>query len=156
MTIHTAFGAVALVALCTASPLLAQSDRAHLELVVVDVTDGRLPDATAIVTMDGMEPVVLAADELGRVSFDALPDGPVDVRIESPYFDPYVGTFTLAPGENEHTVTLQLGAYEEQVIVTPSLYRVDGRRLARFEDGRHPRFEGRRQARFERMRSRLD
>jgi hypothetical protein len=112
--------AVALVALLTAVPVVAQNtgNQTQLRVVVVDETGAGIPQATIVVTPASGEAVTFATDERGLAMSPALPVGSARLSVEFPGFEPYESELTLRRGAVNQTVTLKIAGFQEEVVVS--------------------------------------
>ena len=113
--------ALVLVAICIASPVLAQPPSAaapaQLRVVVLDQTGAGIPAAVVTVTAAGTTPAKVTADERGVVSIPALPAVAVQLHVEAGGFQSHDMPVTLRRGMNNQTVTLTIEGFQEQVVV---------------------------------------
>ena len=122
--------ALALAALCIASPALAQAPApsnaaAQLRIVVLDQTGAGIPAAVVTVTAAGAAPVKIVADEHGVATIPALPAAAAQLHVEAGGFTSRDMPVTLRRGANNQTVTLTIEGFQEQVVVDDAAAAVE-------------------------------
>jgi len=122
--------ALALAALCIASPALAQAPPAsnapaQLRVVVLDQTGAGIPAAVVTVTAAGAAPVKIVADEKGVATIPALPAAAAQLHVEAGGFTSRDVPVTLRRGANNQTVTLNIEGFQEQVVVDDAAAAVE-------------------------------
>ena len=109
---------IVLIVLLVAWPALAQERRASLRLAIVDQTGAAIVNAAVRITSEGGTTIDLMSNDRGQALASELPTGAVQVHVEATGFAPYDAELTVRRGNNTRTVTLQLAALQEEVVVT--------------------------------------
>lgn len=112
--------AIALLALLVAGPASAQTAAAQsqLRVRVLDQTSASIPAATIQVVQTAGAIADALADERGEATLSGLVPGAAHVHVEFPGFAPHDAAVVLKAGANTVTVTLDLAAVTEDVVVT--------------------------------------